>query len=54
MVEATANARTKDALHRAHIERGMALRWLVKAMVRGLPTGLKFPLSGTALTGSPR
>jgi len=54
MIEATANARTKGALNKAHVERGMALRWLVKALVRGVSIGHKIPLSGTALTGSPR
>lgn len=53
MFEATANARTKDALIKAHAERGAALRWLVKALFRSGAETHEIPLSA-ALTGSPR
>ncbi|WP_420568343.1 hypothetical protein [Thalassovita sp.] len=53
MYEATANARTKKALDKAHAERGAALRLLVKALFRTRGQTRNIPLSA-ALTGSPR
>jgi hypothetical protein len=53
MYEATANARTRDALNKAHAERGAALRWLMKTLFRLGTDAKDIPLSA-ALTGSPR
>jgi hypothetical protein len=53
MYEATATARTRDALAKAHSERGAALRWLVKALFHSRADAKDIPLSA-ALTGSPR
>jgi hypothetical protein len=53
MYEATANARTKQALAQAHAQRGDALRWMFKALFRKGAETRNIPLSA-ALTGSPR
>ncbi|WP_319826214.1 hypothetical protein [Thalassovita sp.] len=50
MHEATTTARTQQALQKAHAERAKMLRNFVRALFRGRD----FPLSGYALTGSPR
>ncbi|MGR1579991.1 hypothetical protein ACSSNL_00850 [Thalassobius sp. S69A] len=53
MFEATATARTRDALQKAHAERAAAFRWLVGLVFRAAPES-EFPLGARALTGSSR
>lgn len=53
MYEATANARTQDALRRAHVERAAAFRWLVR-LVFGATTDKGIPLGDIVLTESSR